>query len=216
MDELEEKIKKLREDFSKGTLTEHEIEAAPSLQFKKWMQHAAESRVPELQAMTLSTAGADGRPSARVVYLREFGEDKFWFYTNYNSKKVRELIENPYASFTFFWPQLERQVRIEGKVEKADAQHSDAYYDLRPFESRVGAWASNQSGELKSREELEQKVEQLKKKFTPETIRRPVFWGLMIIKEYYYEFWQGLKSRLHERITYTLKNNNWKITRIAP
>src|SRR6476620_10956836 len=109
MDELRDHIKKLREDFSKGVLTEEEIEQLPSLQFKKWMQQAAETQVPELQAMTLSTVGSNGRPSARIVYLREFGEDKFWFYTNYNSKKVKELDVNPHASLTFFWPQLERQ-----------------------------------------------------------------------------------------------------------
>jgi pyridoxamine 5'-phosphate oxidase len=216
MDELEEKIRKLREDFSKGTLSEQDIDRLPSIQFKKWMQQAAEARVPELQAMTLSTVGSQGRPSARVVYLREFGEDKYWFYTNYNSKKVQELTGNPHASLTFFWPQLERQVRIEGRVQKADAQHSDAYYDLRPFDSKVGAWASNQSGELKSRQELEQKVEELKRKFTPETISRPEYWGGMILKADYYEFWQGRKSRLHDRITFALENDNWKITRLAP
>ena len=126
MDELREHIKKLREDFSKGILTEQDIELSPSMQFKKWMQQAAEAHIPELQAMTLSTVGPAGRPSARVVYLREFGEDQYWFYTNYNSKKAQELNKNPNASITFFWPHLERQIRIEGTVSKADAAQSDA------------------------------------------------------------------------------------------
>jgi pyridoxamine 5'-phosphate oxidase len=216
MDELREHIRKLREDFSKGTLLEEDLDREPSQQFKKWIRQAAEAHVPELQAMNIATVGSDGRPSARTVYLREFGGDDYWFYTNYNSKKARELHANPRAALTFFWPQLERQIRIEGVVRRADAKASDAYYDLRPFESRVGAWASEQSETLASRTELEDQVARYSREFTPETIRRPEHWGGLVLRADYYEFWQGRKSRLHDRITYSNAGDSWKIARLAP
>jgi pyridoxamine 5'-phosphate oxidase len=216
MDDLREHIQKLREDFSKGVLNESDVDKDPAIQFKHWMQQAVEARVREVQAMNLSTVSAGARPSSRIVYLREFGENKFCFYTNYNSKKVQEMLQNPFAAITFFWPQLERQIRIEGRVEKAAAEQSDAYFNLRPYESKVGAWASNQSGELTSREELEKKVEQLKIKYPAETITRPGFWGGLILTADYYEFWQGRKSRLHDRIAYNLDGSDWKIKRLAP
>jgi pyridoxamine 5'-phosphate oxidase len=216
MDQLREHIQKLREDFSRDALSEEDVAESPSQQFGTWIQQAAETRVPEWQAMHLSTVSDQGRPSSRVVYLREFGEDCYYFYTNYNSRKVQELNLNPYAALTFFWPQLERQVRIEVVAAKAASEKSDAYFNLRPFESRLGAWASAQSHTIASRSELETKVEELKKQFNPENIRRPDFWGGIELKAYYYEFWQGRRNRLHDRICYINENNNWKITRLAP
>lgn len=216
MDKLEDHIAKLREDFTKGTLNENDAATDPFIQFEKWLQQAVDAKVPEVQAMNLCTVSKEGRPSARIVYLREFEAGRFWFYTNYNSQKGRDLATNTNAGITFFWPELERQVRIEGTIEKATAAQSDAYYNARPYESKIGAWASEQSHLLASREALEQKVEALKKQFTPETIVRPDFWGGYVLKADHYEFWQGRKSRLHDRITYALENGKWLISRLAP
>jgi pyridoxamine 5'-phosphate oxidase len=216
MDHLREQIIKLREDFTKGTLNETDVNENPALQFEKWLAQAVEAKVPEVQAMTLATVSEDGKPTSRIVYLREFEHNQFWFYGNYNSKKAKHMEKNPNISLSFFWPELERQIRIEGTVIKCHPSNSDAYYNNRPYESKIGSWASNQSGELTSREELINKVEELKKQFTPETIKRPEFWGGWILQATYYEFWQGRKSRLHDRIVYSLEDNVWKIKRLAP
>ena len=216
MDHLREQIIKLREDFTKGTLNETDVNENPALQFEKWLAQAVEAKVPEVQAMTLATVSEDGKPTSRIVYLREFEHNQFWFYGNYNSKKAKHMEKNPNISLSFFWPELERQIRIEGTVIKCHPSNSDAYYNNRPYESKIGSWASNQSGELTSREELINKVEELKKQFTPETIKRPQFWGGWILQATYYEFWQGRKSRLHDRIVYSLEDNVWKIKRLAP
>jgi len=216
MDDLKNHITKLREDFIKGTLSEADVATDPFDQFTKWLQQAVESKVPEVQATNLATVSEAGRPSSRIVYLREFENNSFSFYTNYNSKKGLELQKNPFASLTFFWPEIERQIRIEGRVEKASSVQSDAYYNARPYDSRIGAWASAQSHELFSRTELEIRIEELKKQYTPENIKRPEFWGGYVLKAEYYEFWQGRKSRLHDRISYTLKNNDWLISRLSP
>lgn len=216
MDELKKHIQDLREDFMKGSLDESQMNRQPSLQFNQWMRQAVDAQVHEVQAMNLATVSAEGRPSARIVYLREFEKDRFWFYTNYDSKKGKQLEKTPFAALTFFWPELERQVRIEGQVEKADAAKSDAYYNARPYESKIGAWASPQSHSLQSRAELEKKVIELKEKFNPESIVRPDFWGGFVLKASYYEFWQGRKSRLHDRICYEADGVAWKISRLAP
>lgn len=216
MDELKNHITKLREDFTKGTLSEADVTTDPFLQFSLWLQQAVDAKIPEVQAMNLATVSERGKPSSRIVYLREFNTNSFSFYTNYNSKKALELEKNPWASLTFFWPELERQIRIEGSVVKATANQSDNYFDARPYESKIGAWASEQSKTLFSRTELELKIEELKNKFSPETIKRPDFWGGFILHANYYEFWQGRKSRLHDRISYISKNNSWVISRLAP
>lgn len=216
MDDLRDHINKLREDFSKGSLDESEVNSDPSIQFKTWMQHAVDARIIELQAMTLSTVSPEGKPSSRIVYLREFGDNQFTFYTNYNSKKARDLQNNPNASLTFFWPHLERQVRIEGLIEKSPAAQSDSYFMNRPYESQVGAWASNQSSPLSSREDLEKRIESLKKEMPPASIKRPPHWGGLTLTANYYEFWQGRKSRLHDRISYTRQNNGWQLGRLSP
>lgn len=216
MDHLREQIIKLREDFTKGTLNETDVNENPALQFEKWLAQAVEAKIPEVQAMTLATVSEDGKPASRIVYLREFEHNQFWFYGNYNSKKAKHMEKNPNISLSFFWPELERQIRIEGTVIKCHPSNSDAYYNNRPYESKIGSWASNQSGELTSRDELINKVEELKKQFTPETIKRPDFWGGWILQATYYEFWQGRKSRLHDRIVYSLEKNDWKIKRLAP
>ncbi|WP_317899050.1 pyridoxamine 5'-phosphate oxidase [Aurantibacillus circumpalustris] len=216
MDELKNHITKLREDFTKGTLSEADVSTDPFLQFTYWLQQAVDSKIPEVQAANLATVSSEGKPSSRIVYLREFEKNNFSFYTNYNSRKAKDLEQNPHTCLTFFWPELERQVRIEGKVEKTSAAQSDAYFNARPYDSKVGAWSSEQSNLLFSRGELEIKIEEIKKLYNPETIKRPDFWGGYILKANYYEFWQGRKSRLHDRISYRLQNNNWLISRLSP
>lgn len=216
MDKLERYIEQLREDFTSGAFSEKEANENPFNQFHQWLQQAVDAKVAEVQAMHLTTVSQDNKPSSRIVYLREFENNQFWFYTNYNSRKAQHLQHNPNASLTFFWPELERQIRIEGTIQKATAEQSDAYFNSRPYESKIGAWASQQSHLLKSREELEKKVEELQKQFTPETIKRPEHWGGYVLTANYYEFWQGRKSRLHDRICYELKNNKWNISRMFP
>ena len=163
MSSLGDEIKKLREDFTKGTLNDTAVNPDPFQQFELWLGQAVEAKVPEVQAVTLSTVSADGKPASRVVYVREFDDNQFWVYTNYNSRKAKEMLQNHNISLSFFWPELERQIRIEGIVKKADKERSDNYFKNRPRESQIGAWASNQSGVLKNRDELEEAVENCRK-----------------------------------------------------
>ncbi len=216
MDELKKRITLLREDFMMGSLSENDVSDLPSQQFELWLNQAMTAEVPEWQAMTLATVSADLRPSARIVYLRQFQNDQFWFYGNYNSRKAQHLNQNPNASLSFFWPQLERQIRLEGSVGICHDNTSDVYFESRPFESKLGAWASAQSAELKNREELEALLEVYRKKFEDGNIYRPPYWGGWVFTARYYEFWQGRKSRLHDRITYENTNGQWTIKRIAP
>lgn len=217
MSQVNQHISQLREDFMKGELLENAILKTPSAQFEKWLQEAIEAKVNEVAACNLATVNKNNKPSARIVYLREFGNDEFYFYTNYNSRKASDISENPHVCLTFFWPELERQVRIEGTIlKKADPEKSDAYFNARPLDSKIGAWSSPQSKALQGREELNQYIEQNKERFNNQEIPRPDFWGGYIIHAMYYEFWQGRKNRLHDRIAYTLENNSWKTERLAP
>lgn len=216
MQELDKHIQQLRREFCAASLNESEIESLPWKQMEKWLGDAVKSKANEPNACVLSTCGKNGRPSGRVVLLRDFSENRYGLFTNYNSRKGKELEENHFASLTFFWPELERQVRIEGRVEKHSAEASDKYFYSRPRNSRIGAWSSPQSSPLKDRNELEHLVTEFDKKYPTEDVPRPAFWGGYILIADYYEFWQGRPSRLHDRITYTLKNNNWHIQRIAP
>lgn len=216
MDDLKKHITKLREDFTKGTLSKSEVNKNPALQFETWLKEAVEAQIPEVQAMTLSTVSSENTPSSRIVYLREFEANNFWFYGNYDSRKAKQLKENPNACLNFFWPQLERQIRIEGSVILCDNSFSDNYFNGRPVDSRIGSWASPQSAILQSRKELEDRVENFKKEFEGKEIQRPPYWGGWILKANYYEFWQGRKSRLHDRICYSLDNSTWNIKRLAP
>jgi pyridoxamine 5'-phosphate oxidase len=216
MGQLRDEIKKLREDFTKGTLNDTAVNSDPFLQFELWLRQALEAEVPEVQAATLSTVSGNYKPASRIVYIREFEDHRFWVYTNYHSRKAKEMLQNPNISLTFFWPELERQVRIEGIAKRADRERSDNYFKNRPRESQLGAWSSNQSGVLKNREELEGAVETSRIKFEGKDVPRPEFWGGFEITANYYEFWQGRKSRLHDRISYTLEKEKWVIKRLAP
>ena len=215
MNSLNEYTKNLRHDFVKASFDEKDADNNPFKQFENWFQEVIKSEVNDLNSMVLSTVTKKGRPSSRIVLLRGLANHGFNFFTNYNSRKGKELKENPYACLLFFWPELERQVRIEGKIEKVQASISDEYFALRPRESRIGACASPQSKVLKSRQELEKSIAVINVKYGEE-VPRPKNWGGYILRATYYEFWQGRQSRLHDRICYTLKGEKWIKQRLAP
>lgn len=210
------KISDIRIDYSLKSLDISDVQTSPIEQFKKWFSEAIESKVLEVNAMTLSTIQENGRPNSRVVLLK--GVDSgFVFFTNYKSVKGKELDIHPYVALNFYWAELERQIRILGKVEKVSSEESDEYFHSRPFASQIGAWVSPQSETIESREILSQKEEEIKGKFSPETIRRPEHWGGYRVTPDEMEFWQGRPSRLHDRIHYKLTESGaWQITRLAP
>jgi pyridoxamine 5'-phosphate oxidase len=205
-----------RHDFMSSTLSKKDVDENPVLQFEKWYNEAVTAKVGEANAMSLSTVDKDNKPHSRVVLLRDVNENGFVFFTNYNSAKGHELMHNPSAALLFFWPELERQVRIEGIVKKADDKLSDNYFNSRPKESRIGAWASPQSREIENRQALEKIVADKKEFFDKNILERPGFWGGYILKPESIEFWQGRPSRLHDRIKYKKVVNEWKIVRLAP
>lgn len=210
-------IAAIRKTYSQKTLSENDIDANPFKQFDKWWQEALTSDIDEVNAMTLATSSADGIPSARIVLLKGFSEDGFTFYTNYNSYKGKQLLENPKACLVFFWKELERQIRITGIVQKTSDKDSEEYFQSRPFESRVGATVSPQSTAIENREWLEKRYTDLEKKLNGNKVERPVHWGGYIVKPVIIEFWQGRPSRLHDRIEYSLQENGeWIIQRLAP
>ena len=215
MASLNEYTKNLRHDFLKASLDEKDANKNPFKQFANWFSAAAKSEVAEPNAMVLSTVTKTGKPSSRVVLLRGFEDNTFTFFTNYESRKGKNLKENKYACILFFWPELERQVHIEGKIEKTSAKISDAYFASRPLYSRIGACASPQSKVLKNRKELEKMVLAINAKYTTD-VPRPKNWGGYTLKATYYEFWQGRESRLHDRICYNIKNKKWVKQRLAP
>ena len=208
-------IADIRKDYTLKSLSENEVLPSPIHQFSIWWSEAIESNIDEVNAMTLATVSTANKPSARIVLLKDFSENGFSFFTNYNSKKGEDLLHNPNASLCFFWKELQRQIRIEGVVEKVAAQVSDAYFSSRPAGSKLGAWASPQSKVIESREVLLQNEMQYQQQFT-ENIERPKHWGGYILKPNYFEFWQGRSNRLHDRICYTINSDAWKIERLAP
>lgn len=210
-------IADIRKDYSKKMLQETDVHADAIEQFKTWWTEAVDSAIDEVNAMTLATASAQGKPSARVVLLKGFNESGFIFFTNYHSQKASEIEENPRVSLVFFWKELERQVRIDGTIKKITAEDSDEYFYSRPVESRIGAWASPQSKVIASRKVIEENVVELEKSFAGKTIDRPPHWGGYIIKPAVIEFWQGRSSRLHDRLQYSLNEmGQWEIKRLAP
>jgi pyridoxamine 5'-phosphate oxidase len=210
-------IADIRKDYKLRSLLEKDVDANAIRQFDKWWQEAIHSEIDEVNAMTLATASADGIPAARIVLLKGYDERGFVFFTNYDSFKGLQLTENPRACLVFFWKELERQVRITGRVEKVSAEESDIYFNSRPEGSRIGAWASPQSQVIESREWLEEREKTLVKDFTGKPLSRPAHWGGYRVKPINIEFWQGRPSRLHDRIQYALQgDNSWKIERLAP
>lgn len=214
---MERKIADIRKDYTLHELSENDVASDPISQFNSWFQEAVEAKVNEPNAMSLGTS-VDGQPSVRIVLVKGVNEKGFSFFTNYQSAKGEQLKQNPKAALTFFWPELERQVRIEGVVEKLSEEASDTYYNSRPKGSRVGAWSSPQSQVIPGREVLEERVEEYTKQFeNTEDIPRPDFWGGFVLRPIMVEFWQGRPSRLHDRIRYHLsEDNSWTIERLAP
>jgi len=209
-------LAELRNDYARGSLDEQHVDADPIRQFQLWFQQALDAQVPEPNAMTLATVDEQGQPSARIVLVKGADERGFVFFTNYESRKGHDLAINPRASLLFYWIELERQVRIEGKVEKTSAQESDAYFASRPLGSRIGAWASEQSRELPSRTLLEEREKAFAERFGDNPPRPPQWGGYRLVPAKI-EFWQGRPSRLHDRILYVRNADaGWQISRLAP
>jgi pyridoxamine 5'-phosphate oxidase len=213
---MEVNIANIRTDYTKASLEISDVDSSPLVQFRTWFYQAVKSEIEEVNAFVLSTINLDGKPSSRVVLLKELSEEGFVFFTNYSSHKGQEIASNPFGAINFFWKEIERQVRIEGKIIKVDAAVSDEYYMSRPEGSRIGAWSSPQSQVIPNREFLDKKVQENELRFSKEAISRPPFWGGYCLIPDKIEFWQGRSSRLHDRILYTLENDNWKIERLAP
>jgi pyridoxamine 5'-phosphate oxidase len=198
-------------------LNEHEIERDPITQFQLWFDDAIAAKLPMPDAMSLATVTPDGRPTARMVLLKQVDAKGFVFFTNYNSNKAKQLEINPYAALVFYWPQFERQVRVEGKVSKTPAEESVAYFKTRPRESQIGAWASPQSEVISAREVLEQRAHELTEQYCDRDIDCPAHWGGFRLTPDRIEFWKGRVGRLHDRMLYELQpDETWTIKRLAP
>ena len=221
-------IADIRKDYKLASLEEADVASNPIDQFTRWWNEAVASQIDEVNAMTLATVNAAGVPAARIVLLKGYNPEGFIFFTNYESDKGKNLAHNPNAALVFFWKELERQIRIEGTVQKVSAEESDRYFNSRPASSRIGAWASPQSAVIENRLVIEQNVERYSSIFANDSIERPDHWGGYIVKPISIEFWQGRSSRLHDRIRYKLETSaynaatdtktdaNWKIERLAP
>jgi pyridoxamine 5'-phosphate oxidase len=212
-----DKFADLRKEYTRASLDFTNVNKNPVLQFEKWFDEAINSNALEPSAMTLATISENGKPSGRIVLLKGIKENQFYFYTNYQSQKGQELEKNPACALTFFWPELERQVRISGFAQRTSIDDSDKYFQSRPRSSQLGAWASPQSIVIKDREILEQRVKELEQKFKDDkVVPRPKQWGGYAVTPFEIEFWQGRPSRLHDRLLYTLIDKEWKINRLAP
>lgn len=213
---MKSEIADIRKDYKQHSLNEADVAADPFEQFGRWWNDAIAAEVEEVNAMTLATASKDGIPSARIVLLKGYDEQGFVFFTNYESTKGKELMANPNAALVFFWRELERQVRIEGRVEKVSSEESDEYFHSRPEGSRIGAWSSPQSAIITNRTIIETNVTQYSKRFEGHEIPRPEHWGGYRVIPKKFEFWQGRSSRLHDRFQYTKDQEQWLRNRLAP
>jgi pyridoxamine 5'-phosphate oxidase len=214
---MDQTIADLRKDYSLQDLNESQIDPNPFTQFKLWFDQAVEAQLPEPNAMAIATCTVDGRPSLRMVLLKDIDRQGFVFFTNYNSRKGQELTANPHAALVFWWAELERQVRITGNVEQVSPAISDQYFYSRPDNSRLGAWASNQSQVIANREVLEQQLTEYYHKYENQPIPRPEYWGGFRVIPEEIEFWQGRSSRLHDRLIYVkCSDTSWKIQRLSP
>lgn len=210
-------IADLRQNYTKAGLTEVDLDSDPIKQFEVWFQAALDADLLEPNAMTLATATREGKPTARIVLLKGFSDRGFMFYTNYESQKGQQLIANPHAALVFLWDKLERQVRIEGKVEQLQPEESAEYFHSRPKASQLGAWASDQSRVIPNREVLEQRLVELQEEYSNATVPLPEHWGGFRVVPNRIEFWQGRPNRLHDRLVYDLQTNgSWEIKRLSP
>ncbi len=217
-DPLKASLQKMRVDYRLGALDEGSADADPIAQFRLWFAESQAAKLPEANAMTLSTATPAGRPSGRVVLLKAMDARGFTFFTNYDSRKGQELDANPWAALTFFWQPLERQVRIEGSIERVTRAESEAYFRVRPVEAQIGAWVSQQSHVLSSRAELEKRQAEMAARFAGQPVPLPDFWGGVRVVPNAMEFWQGRQNRLHDRLLYTRSavGAGWTRQRLAP
>lgn len=213
---MKKSIAEIRKEYMLAELLESEVDPSPIVQFEQWLSEAVKANVPEPNAMTLATSTFEGKPSARMILLKGVDEGGFAFFTNYESRKSKQIIQNPYGALVFFWPALERQVRIEGKFFRMSAKASDRYFKTRPVGSKIGAWASPQSQVIPNRRYLDNLKSDYQEEFSNREINRPDNWGGYILQPTLIEFWQGRPDRLHDRIQYRLENEEWIIERLAP
>lgn len=213
---MDKKYDKIRTEYRLKPFNKEDVDSDPFKQFSKWMDRAISSGIKEPTAMALSTVGKNMQPSTRMVLLKEIKNDNFIFYTNYESKKGHQISDNHFGSLLFYWPELERQIRIEGRIEKAPIEISEEYYLTRSAKRRIGAWASPQSQEIPNRKFLEEKQSEFEEKFEGKIIEKPKNWGGYLLTPYTIEFWQGRANRLHDRLEYYLDDTDWKIRRLAP
>jgi pyridoxamine 5'-phosphate oxidase len=210
-------LEQIRKDYAKLTLDVKTVDSSPVGQFEKWYVEARTSQLPEPDAMCLSTVSKDGHPSSRIVLLKGIESGCFLFYSNYQSQKGKDLDHTPFCALNFFWPELERQVRIEGMVSRISEEKSTAYFQSRPRPSQIGAWASPQSSVIADRSLLEARVRELEKRFEGHaSLPKPKQWGGFQVDPHLVEFWQGRPGRLHDRLVYTRVDKGWKISRLAP
>lgn len=209
-------LKETRIDYNKESLGDQYKDDHPSDIFNNWLVQAKANVLVDYNAMSIATVSKKGFPSSRIVLLREFSNDGFVFYTNYNSDKGQEIANNNQVSLNFFWKELEKQVCIKGLAEKVEEKKSDDYFASRPRKSQIGAWASSQSSVIESRKYLLEREKEFEKKFEGMDVPRPEYWGGYIIKPSVYEFWQGRSGRLHDRLKFVLTSNGWKADRLSP
>jgi pyridoxamine 5'-phosphate oxidase len=210
-------ISDLRKEYTRAGLLEAAAHPDPIEQFRRWFEEALAANLYEPNAMTLATATREGRPSARVVLVKGFDERGFVFYTNYEGRKARELEENPYCALVFYWGELERQVRVEGRAGRVIKEESDAYYESRPRGSQLGAWVSKQSHPVEDRETLEERLRELEAEYKGRDVPRPPFWGGYRVEPEEIEFWQGRENRLHDRLLYRRQDGgSWRVERLQP
>ena len=209
-------IGNLRRDYTLARLDEASVSRDPLIEFGRWFEEALKAEARDPNAMTLATANAEGVPSARIVLLKGFDQRGFVFFTDYRSRKGSELAENPRAALVFYWPELERQVRITGGTTQTDRQESEEYFRSRPRGSRLGAWISHQSQVIAGRQELDARVPELERRYLGDDVPLPPYWGGFRLRPDSIEFWQGRSSRLHDRIRYVRSGDSWRIERLSP
>ena len=216
MDSISDKVKKIRVEYEDKPLNLEDLNQDPLEQFSTWFQIAIDAEVNEANAMAISTITQEGTPRSRYVLFKDIVDDKLVFYSDYQSSKGREIDNNPNISGLFFWPELHRQIRLEGVISKTSNEVSDNYFSSRPRDAQLSAIASSQSAEIKGRETVEEKIQELEKEFEGKDIPRPDNWGGYAINISFWEFWQGRRSRTHDRFIYVKNNNSWEITRLSP